>query len=42
MKEIILGEEQQQALDSIINFIGNKDLAITIEGYAGTGKIKIL
>lgn len=41
--DFILGEEQQQAIDSIINFIKtSKELAYSLIGYAGTGKSTII
>ena len=38
MKDIILGEEQLNVLNTIYDFISSKEVAITISGYAGTGK----
>lgn len=36
--EIILGEEQIQALNSIKSFLKSKEVAISLTGFAGTGK----
>lgn len=38
MKEIILGEEQVQVLNSTYDFIQSKEIALTINGFAGSGK----
>lgn len=41
--DFILGEEQQLAIDSIINFIKtSKEVAYSLVGYAGTGKTTII
>lgn len=37
-EKIILGEEQQQALECIIEFINSKKVVFSLIGYAGTGK----
>ena len=40
---IILGEEQQEALNKIQNFIANgKDTSISLSGAAGTGKTLVI
>lgn len=38
MKDIILGEEQVQVLNSTYDFIQSKEVALTINGFAGSGK----
>lgn len=38
MKDIILGEEQVQVLNSTYDFIQSKETALTINGFAGSGK----
>ena len=38
MDQIILGEQQQQALDLIIQFLHSKKQVFSLVGYAGTGK----
>ena len=38
MKDIILGEEQLQVLNSTYDFIQSEETALTINGFAGSGK----
>lgn len=38
MSKIILGEQQQEALDKIKSFINSTELIFSLIGYAGTGK----
>lgn len=38
MNKILLGEEQQQALNLLVNFIHSDKKAFSLSGYAGTGK----
>ena len=43
MNKLILGKEQQEAFDSIINFIKSSiNIAYSLEGAAGTGKTTVL
>ena len=42
MNKIIFGEEQQQALNLIKNFIRSPEKVFTLVGYAGTGKTTLI
>lgn len=42
MNNIILGEEQLQAIDLIKKFISSNELYFSLSGYAGTGKSTII
>lgn len=38
MSEIILGEQQQEGLNCMIDFLNTKEVAFSLTGYAGCGK----
>ena len=39
MNEIILGNQQKEALDLILKFKDSKEICFTLKGYAGCGNI---